>query len=132
MPGDGAVMKHSLKRVPICLSLRRILDDWSDVHIPDIGQRCRRVRHARGVRKTQCRLSDVAREFDLIRDVRTPQLTTKTAETPGNIGLKSDARLFAVIAHVNTGCNLFADHMGGCDLYLTSERGGIDCLAGSG
>jgi hypothetical protein len=33
----------------------------------------------------------------------------ETAETPGNTGL-TDARLF-VIAHVNTGFDLFADHM---------------------
>jgi hypothetical protein len=36
---------------------------------------------------------------------------------------------FAVIAHVNTGFDLFADHMGG-DFHLTSPPGGIDWLAG--
>ena len=50
--------------------------------------------------------------------------------TPGNTGLKSDARLFAVIAHVNTSFDLFADHMDGCALHLTSPPGGIDWLAG--
>ena len=48
----------------------------------------------------------------------------------GEHSLKSGARLFAVIAHVNTGFDLFADHMVGCDLHLTSPPGGIDWLAG--
>ncbi len=67
---------------------------------------------------------------DLFGHVLAAGECAETAETPGNTGLKSDARLFAVIAHVNTGFDLFADHMGGCDLHLTSPLGGIDWLAG--
>ncbi len=59
-----------------------------------------------------------------------PVNVPKPQRYPGTTGLKSAARLFAVIAHVNTGFDMFADHIGGCDLYLTSPSGGIDWLAG--
>jgi hypothetical protein len=37
--------------------------------------------------------------------------------------------LFPVVAHVNTGFGLFADHMRSCDLHVTSQLGVIDRLA---
>ena len=82
------------------------------------------------MRKTHCHLPDVAWKFELIPCRRASGLATKAAEAPGNIGLKSDARLFPVIAHVNTGFDLFADHMRGCGFHLTCQLGGIDRLAG--
>src|ERR1700730_19411033 len=44
--------------------------------------------------------------------------------------MKSDARLFPVIPHVNTGFDLFVDHMRGRNFYLTGQLGRIDRLAG--
>ena len=85
---------------------------------------------ARRVRKTHCRLPDIAWEFELIPRRRTFGLAAEAAQAPRNIGLKSDARLFPVIAHVNTGFDLFADHMRGCGLHLAGQLGGIDRLAG--
>jgi hypothetical protein len=38
--------------------------------------------------------------------------------------------LFPVVAHVDTGFDLLADHMRGCRLHLTGQFGGIDRLAG--
>ena len=130
MPGDGAVMKHSLKRLAHALEPRGVFLDRCAVDIPHIGQRGRRVHHARRVRKTHRRLPDIAWEFELVPRRRTFGLATEAAEAPRNIGLKSDARLFPIVAHVNTGFDLFADHMRGCRLHLTGQLGGIDRLAG--
>jgi hypothetical protein len=57
-------------------------------------------------------------------------LAAEAAEAAWHIGLKSDAGLFPIVAHVDTGFNLFADHMRGCDFDLAGELGGIDCLTG--
>ena len=82
------------------------------------------------MRKAHRRLPAIAREFDLVPGRRTFGLAAEAAQAAWNIGLKSDARLFPIVAHVNTGFDLFADHLRGCRLHLTGQLGGIDRLAG--
>ena len=128
MPGDGAVMKHSLKRPPMRLSLAAssLIGALLTYRTSDSAAGAFIARAECG--KRSGRLPDIAGEFELVPRRRTFGLAAEAAQAARNIGLKSNARLFAVVAHVNTGFDLFADHMRGCRLHLAGERGGPGIL----
>src|SRR6185312_3532099 len=98
--------------------------------IAHLGQRGWRVHDTRAVRKAECRLAGPAWEFNLVEGRRTLGLATKATEAAGDIGLKSDARLFAVIAYVNAGFDLFGDDMRGCGFHFTGQLRGVDRFTG--
>ena len=133
MPGEAAVMKRSVNAPGVCCRTAQkqpaFVLHGRQVIVGDLGNGLRGVEDLGPHHIAPLHHGHEIREFGHVLRRRALALAAKTPHALRHIGLKTDARLFAVVDDIHPGFELLGNHVLDGDFGLALQGRGLYGLA---